>query len=316
MPRGLTRWIDAKERINRQRMRPLREIIPTDYGYLFPEVGIIPAVIKDIKRKSMFKVWLQFRTPLVYRMATPASDASPMASRSWKTLLETEWACSTKPDSKNGVLLSKMEEFLQSCLKQDGEAITILSDTPAVQWRGKPLDQLQDPDFEEILWEINELNFRFDFAAVDARVSTQRNRRERQMCLEKCFPGCENGGLMNAKVETANHGVASDTHRVRSDFLLAMRHVMKLWTGKLPPLIAAADHVRWLKPDIDQLETEIARLYTQTFYDHFQRAPAIPRKLSHVVPGYTPPPPARRMLNPRPLIAYDLSFLDLGEEQV
>ena len=76
-------------------------------------------------------------------------------------------------------------------------------------WLGIPLDQLEPEHFQQILWELHEVNFRFKFCALDhcTRYSTPfKEDPEAENLLAACFPDSSFGF---PTLDTANHGIAS-----------------------------------------------------------------------------------------------------------
>ena len=93
-----------------------------------------------------------------------------------------------------------------------------------------------------------------------------------------CFP---DSSFTVPCLHTANHGLASISHRERAHYLFAMARVMSRWKWVDPcGWIAKVDKLKWTVTELANLEKEIATFYTQTFHNCFRRAPVIPRRLS------------------------------------
>lgn len=311
VPPAIDTWKTALANVNRHSPVIHDQYNGTDLAYLFPEAAGLAVIHGKPKFAAMMKTWLRYRSAIIYRMTHSNSDAKPMAQQAWKTLLLLDWLRPT-PGTKNDTRVNDLKDFLQSCLDVDGVTAAAGTETTIEpSWRGKMASQLVDSDYQEILWEVNELNFRFELMALDSRLSSDAGNPHRQRLIEACFPGCSTGNLLVVDLEKANHGLAHDSVDERSLYIQALRKVMQSWELKLPPLVAADHKAAWREAEFNELEREMTGFYVQTFYDIFHRAATIPRHLPHYISPFIPPPRTYIMLNPRPKIVYDLSVLDL-----
>ncbi|TFK59406.1 hypothetical protein BDN72DRAFT_905871 [Pluteus cervinus] len=323
LPPALPIWLSALQNINQYNLPSFHSSNDAlDLSYVFPEPASLVAVTNVGRRTSMFKTWLRFRPAFFYRLTNDNSNATPMPARVWKEFLTVNFlesnpnsnkkSTDTPVASRSAKTLAYAQDFYQSLLNEDGVCVTS-SSRPFLPstWRGKPFDNLVNSDFQEILWEINELSFRFEFMALDSRLSSDADKPFHHVDVDECFPTAESGSLLVVDVTKANSGIASAILDQRSRAFLAIRTVMQKWEGRpLPPLIASTHAIAW--DNIDSLEREIAIFYTQTFFNHFHRAPIIPRWLPHLPQTVLPSPFQHKMMNPRPNIYYDLGILDRG----
>jgi hypothetical protein len=235
-----------------------------------------------------------------------------MPNAVWRTLLTLEFAqqkaaSSAKP-SKGSKLRETAIDFLQNCL--DAESVEFReASSGELQWNGKHVENLSNLEREEIVWELAELNFRFELLALDLRASTILDM-DRQTMVSECFSGSSSKSLLVADLGTANHGLSSQSWEERALYLQALKRLMMTWQGEVPPIIMA-QKVRWTMRDIEDLEGEITKFYVASFYKHFRRAPIVPRSLSHQAALYQAPPPKVTILNARPNIFYDISPFSL-----
>jgi hypothetical protein len=216
--------------------------------------------------------------------------------------------------SSKGTRSSKLWElaadFLQGCLNTS-EGVELIDSSGELNWNGKVVKTLKDLEREEILWELAELNFRFELLALDARAASTPCAFARQEWIRACFPGGEGGdsALLVADLGAANHGLASKNWEEKAPYLQALRKIMMTWRGDIPPIILAEKY-QWTKREIEDLEDAVAMFYVRSFYNHFRRAPIVPRGLSHQVSLYRiPPPPKIKVEDPRPNVFYDVSVL-------
>ncbi|KAF9012924.1 hypothetical protein BDZ89DRAFT_1223549 [Hymenopellis radicata] len=141
----------------------------------------------------------------------------------------------------------------------------------------------------EILWEVNELAFRCELAALDERLSTLSSARERYNHIRPCFP-IGLAPLHFADLGQANHGLAHPDWFSRAPFVYALRHVMRFW--KLDIVHTA----RWLtdeqyfkidekrgltEANLDDVEHKLIKIYISSFLAVYGRTPHLPMILSH-----------------------------------
>jgi hypothetical protein len=242
---------------------------------------------------------------MIYRVSTSNSTALPMPASLWRNLLAFELINKTKADSSTTRSSKQWElarQFMDDSLEAEGVDFAE-SKGDQLKWNGRVTDSLDDDVHEEILWELAELNFRFELLALDARVTTS-TIGDRQELLRACFPG--GVSLLVADLGAANDGLGNVYWEPRSVYLHALKKVMMSWKG-VPPIILT-EKVRWTEREIDDLEGAITCLYVKTFYGHFGRAPIVPRRLSHAACLHHPSYPRGLTIdNPKPNIAYDLT---------
>ena len=213
-----------------------------------------------------------------------------------------------------------MAKFLAGCIEAADNNLGDESESNSVSWNGMNFDALGDHHFEEVLWELAELNFRFELAALDGRMSGA-TVSDRYYLVVRCFPdAAETGSLLVAKLECADQGLGSLNWQQRSRYLLALKRLMMGWTAcTLPEIIKQdSEKIVWKASELNALEEAITKLYTQEFYDRFHRAPIVPRCLSHAARTIAPMPHADnlRVLDPWPLHYYDLSMFALRQSQI
>lgn len=288
------------------------EIIPTDLGYVFPEPALLLSVQSPERQKGCFMTWLKFRSTLIYRMSSGTSDAQPMPNSVWRKLLSGDFLAKGKEAgaaTRSQKLKEMAADFLQGCLDAEGVELADMdnSDVP-ITWNGKAFASLEKDDYEEIIWELAELNFRFELMALDVRVSGQ-SPNSRQNLIAACLPRSAAGAsLLIADLSGANQGLASHGWEDRGVYVLALQEVMRSWGGDLPPII----HVKktfWGQEETEELERAVTDHYCKTFYNYFRRAPIMPRRLSHTVAPYRRPTPKITIQDPRPNILYNVSAL-------
>ena len=280
---------------------------------------------------------------MLYCVSSCDSTAQPMPQGLWRDFLTLEYVAqlksanegsslpnsggssrgSSQNKSKNGGRLSEStksskhrqnaQDFLQNCLNA-AEGVELVSSDRQLEWNGKAVESLNDMEREEILWELAELNFRFELCALDSRAATA-DASCRQELISACFPGGKDGmaSLLVADLGAANCGLASENWEEKAPYLQALRKVMAKWQGKVPPIIQAEKY-QWAKEELEELEDAVARFYVLSFYNHFHRALVVPRGLSHQASLYRmPPSPRVKVLDPLPNTFYDTNVLSIPE---
>ena len=207
--------------------------------------------------------------------------------KAWEALLTAEYATTKHPDPehKRRQLRTEIICFVGNTELTEVEELSI--STADAKWEGRLVGELQREDYERILWELAELNFRFEFQALDQRLMTLAGSPTgRGTRIRRCFPG---GCLLVANWRMANHGIASRELREKAHYLLLMGSLMKDWRGVNPEgwISRVGWQLRWHEEEIESLETEIASFYCQSYYNSFRRAPVVPLRLSK---GSAPPP--------------------------
>jgi hypothetical protein len=227
----------------------------------------------------------------MYRMSTGNASAQPMSQKVWRTLLNLEFSergfsAGTSNNTNRNKLQQTAKEFLQSCLDATSLALTDYNDNATPVWNGRVIDHLNpltDLEKEEIVWELTELNFRFELLGLDSLLSGKRSSEsvvDRQQLVAACFFGCSGGSLLVADLDTANIGLGHTLWEGRAKYVLAMKRLMRDWSS-IPRIIQRVNKCFYTERDILDLESAIAQFYTQAFYNHFHRAAIVPRRLSH-----------------------------------
>ena len=284
----MTIWQQALLQVDTSSDRFLYQIANSDKGYVVPEPAFMVGTQTPEKSKAMFRAWLQYRPILIFRLSFPSSPAQPKHGRSWSTILAKEYGFQTGKDQTPGSrakererLLAEMKSFLGVTSDPDVEVSNSLElACSGAAWHGIPFENLQDEHFEQILWELAEINFRFEFQALDRRA--RRNTPFESLDVHSSLAACVPDLLFAVpSLSVANHGLASLSPRERSHYLFAMARVMSKWRGVDPEgWIVQTEKLQWDPKQLQALENEVASLYAQLFHDCFRRAPVIFRRLS------------------------------------
>ena len=146
---------------------------------------------------------------------------------------------------------------------------------------------------------------------------SEKDVTEHYCLVTECFAeNAEGGCLLVVDKIMADYGLGSRHWEQRAKHVHALKRLMMSWAGQSDPVILK-EKVRWDPIELQELEERVAMLYTQSFYDHFGRAPIIPHRLSTpyiCVQSLVPYRNEPVLHDPRPLIYYELSsFRDLED---
>ena len=290
-PEPLHYWTRFQLDVDTSSSRFLYEFVPSDLAYVVPEPAFMVSTQSKEKSDAMFRSWLKYRPILIFRLSSQTSEVPPNHARAWNALLAAEYLEQHKKDRDPGSQTKAREELRKDMLTFLGNNIGGSTDvdlsehlevsTAGCTWHGLPFDSLRPEYFEQILWELSEINFRFEFQALDRR-GRRGTPHERDgnthASLMACVP---DGAFSTPSLVTANHGLASSSQRERAHYLFAMARVMSKWSWTNPASwIAKTNQLHWSADELEELEKEIASVYTQSFYDCFRRAAVLPRRLS------------------------------------
>ncbi len=138
----------------------------------------------------------------------------PQPAKAWEALLTAEYVTAKHPDQepKRRKLRNEMICFLGHTDLDEVEELSM--STADAKWECRLVGELQAEDYERILWELAELNFRFELQALDQWSTTLPGSQVgRATKIRRCFPG---GCLLVANWRMANHGIASQELREKA----------------------------------------------------------------------------------------------------
>lgn len=179
-----------------------------------------------------------------------------------------------------------------------GDAVVLGSIPDNLQWKNVVIPTTDNDSLEkaftpeitsEILWELCELNWRFELLALDRQLRPDLwTTNLRESCVTDVFftddPFGDKSFLVE-RVPSENLGLAALEPRHRYHNVLALGELMMDWPMhpqelkemKKFGLFNTAD--RNFEQRLDAAERHFARVYCQTFADTFGRAPICPRRI-------------------------------------
>ncbi len=230
--------------------------------YIVPEPASLVATQTSEKSMAMFCSWLKICGICILSISEKNSQARPWPNKSWNAILTAEFASWKARDHQPGKrardkLRQEIVDFLGNCVGSDtGVEVAPAMDLSNVwaSWLGVPFPNLEPVHFEQILWEMHELCFRFEFHALDERARLQtpyEKDPQAEALLDQCFP---TNSMVVPTLNTANHGIASLSCWERAHYLFAMAHVMRRWRW-IPAngWISRVDKLTWSMDNIELL---------------------------------------------------------------
>jgi hypothetical protein len=268
MPLSIAAWRDALAGVDKSQAVQIRT--PRDRHYLFPEPGIF-ANTSDARRARFFATWNVVRPACIFRAFGSSSSATPLSNQQWRDfLLDGLISASQEPK------LVQRCDHAKAIFAEALEELQINLTSPA----SPDLPDISDRKAQETLWELSELNFRFEFLALDKRASiSPRDEFTRQTMILACF---DVPSLVIVDPHHACTGLHSLDWRQKLPSLLAFKALLCDWDGMKPTPLLAPDLPTvgmYTECDVEQLEMAVANFYTQSFYRFFGRAAIIPTHL-------------------------------------
>ncbi len=283
LPSTLPAWREGLLKVNADKSRCHSSVQPENAGlngYLFPRPDLFIAIENDEKRHCCIEAWLKLRTPLIARLTLPSYLPPTLLHQDWRALLTLGYVFETdKSDTKCSKRREKVLHLMQGCCGEFELRELITEQRP--NWRGKPYSSHDVEQLQEILWELSELGFRFEFFTLDRRASSiPRDNIVHQRDLGGCFPDGENHpGTID--IGSANHGLAHSFWMDRAPYVFSSRKVMQSWMGEVPAFVSTTKSTGYSEEDFLLLERQIVGHYADTFFQYFGRSPVLPRCLAH-----------------------------------
>jgi hypothetical protein len=315
MPPAIPVWVDALKNVDRAPTRVMSRG-STAIGFRFPD----PRFLANTKNTAMYTAcWLAARGYHMWTLSNGQQNPSPVSSQQWRDFMasikalfgpeffnQMDVSGEVQTGADVPTLASAVVGKKKNKHKRKHVEHVILAEHPLcsqrpdkVFWHEQAIqlgsedelnNQLTPEITGEVIWELYELNFRFELLTLDrvaaagmwcpmGSMNLQEAMALRDLMVRKVFP-LERGMVGNyvlAKFPTRDEGLAASKWQDRMPHVLALRHLMYSWKG-CPFSIKAAstymDESRLLK-----LEEELVNFYSQSFFDHFGRAPITPHRL-------------------------------------
>lgn len=265
---------------------------------MYPDPGYM-ASVSDYNRSVAIAAWLSIRAARCGQMLHPSSTTMPVLSTSaWRAFFFLYRRAPDAPaiDAPAPHVAVTVTSALQAATAMFGtQAVSSMPQSISeVYWRGQAFPVLhgavQDIDGQavrEIIWEIAELNWRYELVALDKLAAPQfwvddDSAGQRITAILLVFSPYSCFVLTHAPFPTANTGIAAEDLYDRLFAMRALRHVMSCWR-KCPSDVCHDAYSDPAEPHDEiyyrTVEAKTLGFYCQTFYEYFHRAPIVPYQL-------------------------------------
>ncbi|KAJ7926088.1 hypothetical protein B0H13DRAFT_1599913, partial [Mycena leptocephala] len=270
MPPSIVAWADALAQVDRS-VPPITSD-PANKSYVLPEPALF-ANPDPTRRRHFLHHWTLLADGFTYMLSQP-EHAQLLSGQEWRDVLEGLMTKHGHPSSRayrrSAKLESRILPALQACNISSLEGFPVPDDS---------LPEFSLAQTREIIWQVAETSFRFEFAALDRHAS----KMSRLGAVKDCFPGHM---LMGVPLEMSKRGWAAMAIEERHRYVARTASLVLDWTlsSPRPNLIRrVTDHFKWSPSDMQALETAVCRYYTQCFWEYFGHAAIVPLCLDHDV---------------------------------
>ena len=195
-------------------------------------------------------------------MVRPQLGGQPIPVKQWRTLLNLE-SMKKGSDTRTSATREVVEKMLESVWE---DTMTLADGVEKkVEWNGSEWtgDSAENAVLvKEVLWELSELNFRYELFALDVEKSGKERLTEILVAV-----GNEQESIFRVSVGKIDTGLVCADVETRSKRLRSLHELMSAWKDGVEI------------PATERLESTVASVYCQTFFDTFGRPPILPRGL-------------------------------------
>jgi hypothetical protein len=259
MPESIVTWRDALSNVNFECLSPNPRA--RDAAYFFPS----PTFFLSGRAHKYISSWIAIREAWIFR-AFCGEAASALLSQEWRELLfgtVSQQSTGKFQQQAYALLGPNFTAVVQEAINSQPQSISLTED-----------------DHRTILWELAELNFRFELLSLDRRASGSSSP-DRQSLVQQCFPGGVHGvaSLLAVSAEEGMSGWAALDIRSRKPYIMALERLIRGWRSS--PLSSMANSQTREHTDtyFAELESLLINTYVHQFYSFFGRAPVLPMRL-------------------------------------
>ncbi|KZP07502.1 hypothetical protein FIBSPDRAFT_902029 [Athelia psychrophila] len=280
---------------------PFRAFTSTDgFAYLsgYAECSTVDELIANSTAANLLTSWLHIRHPWIGQVAAVPMEKKPITLKlqTWRDLLNTGIG-GPEPSALSAANFAKVQRSLDGAglkVSQDCTTLTFengemlraeasrISGAPRrnqVYWNDSQYDLIAEgiPEYvqRQILWELHQLNFRYDLLALDTLLGAECPDVEslifHQQTLQQCWGSGQDTFYAPSQVtiptSNANTGLTSDTIQGRLPSLRNLYEICKTWPAFDVP-DGMDDIMQGIMSDkAEYLEGQLYSSLQQTFYD-------------------------------------------------
>ncbi|KAL0057992.1 hypothetical protein AAF712_015347 [Marasmius tenuissimus] len=217
----------------------------------------------------------------------PGPTTTAWSPLQWKILLGT----TEDHVAKEGLVMAEQQsivkELLGKCLDFHGLSLAEAQKSLLLTWHDHKykVGQLTDLQLvKRIVWELYELNFRFEFHSLDGKFCGSSNPLSMNMDVQACFAGCEIFSPTQLDTKFTDRGLAAERVRDQGLYFHWMCRVMKDWPEgmKAESFLAGRTKVEEYSDDeLVAMEHWATKFYCQSFYEKFGWPPILPHRVAN-----------------------------------
>ncbi|ESK83265.1 hypothetical protein Moror_15064 [Moniliophthora roreri MCA 2997] len=243
-------WVQVLGGIDQSKQPPKEAVLNS--GYAFPEPGLFlfAGLTFQDRMLQYVKTWLCFCSVLIFQHQLPfiLPTASPAAYGAWSPKQWCTLLALHGKTSNSGIIQSHERKVVDDLLAESLKFFDMQMELANVEdyhftWHDFhfPIGRLTDPAIiKEIIWELFELNFQFEFHALNSKLCHNNTQLPTSVhdlttfdiSVQSCFPGLT--GIWNPmQISWAqlSMGLAASDLRKRVVYFLKMRDIVKDWPG-------------------------------------------------------------------------------------
>ena len=165
-PPVIPAWRGALETFDASKAVFMHKGSPIDVGYMFPEPAMFVRAQTTARKEAYFESWLRYHSAFIYHANAGTAATRPIPTQVWHDVLTHEWG-QTRTSSTTAALsvTTRSKEqwdqalrLFEECTQADGIELLSLHNG-CMTWSGRLLEKFTDKVWEEVLWELCELNF-------------------------------------------------------------------------------------------------------------------------------------------------------------
>ena len=268
MPPSIVAWAEALAQVD-SGITPFTSNA-ADRQYVLPEPALLINSTPERRRKFLHH-WMLLNDGFLFMLGQGYSE--PLSAAEWRDILEGHLEKRGHPNSRTFRRSAGLEHRIRPALEASG--VTSIECFPAAP---ETVPQFSLEKTHEIVWQVAETNFRFEFCALDKRAS----KKDRADEVRTCFAGRM---LVGVPLEMSKRGLAAMELEQRHVYIVRVATLMLDWTTTSPrPSIigpGVAQQLHWSQAHMQDLERAVCRYYTQAFWEYFGRAAVVPMRLEH-----------------------------------
>lgn len=303
MPPHCAEWVVALRGVNRR--VECRSVIPKlCTGLMYPD-PVFMVSVTPTNRAFAIAAWLSIRPARCGQMLYPSSPQMPVVSASvWRQFF---WIYKRKPsspmaipaepsDTGNPSLDGKLDAATAAakCMFGPEMAASMNRTSREVFWKARAYDVVDgavvgigDQAVREIVWELAELNWRYELLTLDKYAAPhmwlhEDSAGDRITALLLVYSPSSSFVLTHSPFPTDDSAICARTRAQRLQAFTALRRVMSAWPGcpmEIQHAVTTYTPSSSDCPESTVIELQTLRFYCQTFYEYFHRPPIIPCQL-------------------------------------